>query len=235
MANIKRFRETPDLVTKLADMERRLALLENTRRIGTTSIDSGRLVVNQGDIVFVDSDGHATMTLQHGDTPVIRMLPGTQPGYHAALFAWDSGDFGAIYEQHIEQQDGTRDGGKLLLQKNAAYLSHQPASGAEAFIAVGDLGLGTEHFRLRGRWPYNTGYDEQDAIICGFDSFGAGFGASSYSFPFTFDQVPIVICNIMNAGTAVAWDLSAVSTSGFSVAWATGTTAKTVMWVAFRR
>lgn len=217
-------------------MESRLATLESARRISNTSIDSGQLTVRNGDIVVVDQNNEMTMQIVHGNVPIIRMRPSNSPdGYEVAQFAWQSATMGATLETHIEKNDGTRDGGKLLLQKNAVYLSHQPQTGAEAFLACGDLGLGTEHMRFRGRWVYNNGYDEQDAVIFGFDNVAAGFGASSYAFPFAFDQIPIVLCNIFNSGTAVAWDLSALSNTGFTVAWATGTTAKTVMWAAFRR
>jgi hypothetical protein len=216
-------------------MERRLQIMENARRIGSASIDSGQLTVRNGDIVVVDSNDNPTLSVIHGPTPIIRMDPGGAGGYRAAQFAWESGVGGATYESHIEQPNGTQDGGTLLLQQNAAYLSRQPNTGAEAFIAVGDLGLGTEHFRLRGRWVYNQGYDEQDAVVVGFDQVAAGFGASVYTFPYAFDQTPAVLVSLTNAGTAVAWDLAAISNTGFTVSWASGTTAKTICWVAFRR
>lgn len=232
----RRFRETPDLLAKIVDLEKRLSTLESARRVGNASIDAGQLTVSDGKIVVLSNDGHESVIVDGGSLPSYKMIPSSAPdSYQIAQYGWAPYVGGAAYEVHVEDHTGTRDGSKLLLTQGAAYMSHQPASGAEAFVACGDLGLGTEHFRLRGRWVYNNGYDEQDAVVFGYDSFGAGFSAAAYAFPYTFDQIPIVLCNIYNSGTAVAWDLSALSTSGFTVTWATGTTAKTVMWAAFRR
>jgi hypothetical protein len=236
VTNVKQHREPPDLIRMIADINRRLTIQEQARRLGNASIDGGALYLRNGDIQVVDADGNPTLVISHGATPAITFIPGQiEGGYSAAQFAWESDTLGATFETHMEDGSGNIDGGKLLLNKSTAYLSHQPHVGNECYVAVGQNGIYPEHFRLRGRWVYNDGFDSQDAVVAGFDNVAAGFGASSYAFPYTFDQIPIVVYSIQNAGTAVAHDLSAVSTTGFTIAWASGTTAKVIGWMAFRR
>jgi hypothetical protein len=239
MADVKQHREPPDLVKKIADLERRLAIMETARRLGNASIDGGRLTIRGGDLAVVNDNDELVLLIAHGDTPSITMIPNyVTGGWAATQFAWESDDQGASYQVQIENPDGVRDGGKILLNRDTSYYSHQPldTTPAEAFMALGDIQWGgnREHIRFRGRWGYNGGYDSQDAVVFGFDNVVAGFGASIYLFPFAFDRTPVVVYGLQNAGTAVAHDLAAVSNTGFTISWATGTTAKTIMWAAFR-
>jgi hypothetical protein len=236
MADIRQHRHVPDLLKMIAQLERRVQILETTPRLGNSSVDSGQLTLRNGDLVVVDSNGNETLKIGHGDIPFLRMRPNTvEGGYSAIQFAWESDASGASYQAHIQDHNDIHDGAKLLLNKDTAYLSHQPVFNSETYIGVGRHGGYSNHFRLRGRWVYNNGFDDQDAIVCGYDNIAAGFGAASFAFPYTFDTIPIVLYSMYNAGTAIASDLSALGTSGFTVSWASGTTAKTIGWVAFRR
>lgn len=237
MANNKTFRKHDDLIAQIADLQERISYLETSQRLNSSSIDSGQLVLRNGDLVVVDGDGNPTLTLTHGSQPSIIARPSAEAGaYGSRIFSWTAPSTGPSLEERIEDSNGVRDGGKLLLNKYTSYLSHQPAVGAECYVAVGaHTGGYTEHFRFRGRWVTNDGFDNQDGVICGYAEVEAGFGAVSFAFPYEFDKIPIVLYSLYNVGTAVAHDLSALSTTGFTVAWATGTTAKTIGWVAFRR
>jgi hypothetical protein len=236
VADIKQHREPADLLAMVADIDRRLRIQETARRLGNASIDGGRLTLRNGDLVVVDDNDNVTLLISHGATPAITMIPSTvEGGYAATQFAWESDANGASYEVHIEDGSSNQDGGKLLLNRDAAYLSRQPSSGPEAFLKVGNIGGYIEHIQFKGRWVINDGFGSDDAVIFGYSDIVAGFGAVSFNFPFAFDKAPIVVFSMLNAGTAVAADLSALSTTGFTVAWATGTSAKTIGWVAYRR
>jgi hypothetical protein len=240
MTNYKRYRNTEDLIAQIAQLHERVESLETAQRLGSSSIDSGQLTLTNGDLAITDANGNVTMRLQHGATPSLYMDPGVVAGgWHSRIQTWESDSSGATLEQRIENSNGFRDGGKLLLNRSTSYLSHQPLVGNECYVAVGahsTLNSGySEHFRFRGRWIANDGFDNQDGVVCGYSDIEAGYGAASFAFPFTFDSIPIVVYSLYNSGTAVAHDLSAISASGFTVAWATGTTAKTIGWVAFRR
>jgi hypothetical protein len=236
-SEIRQHRETPDLVKRLADMERRLTIVETAKRLGNSSIDSGQLTLRNGDLVVVDDDGDTTLKIAHGEIPYIEMRPNTvEGGYSTIQFAWESDSNGASHQVHIQDANDIHDGGKLLLNRNTSYLSHQPAFTPETYVGVGNHGgAWSNHIRMRGRWVYNDGFDNQDAIVFGYENIAAGFGAASFSFPYAFDTIPIVLYSMYNAGTAIASDLSALGTTGFTVSWASGTTAKTIGWAAFRR
>ncbi len=219
----------------IADIDRRLTIQEQAKRLGNASIDGGRLTLRGGDLAVVDDDGNLTLLLSHGETPAITYFPGqVDGGYSAAQFAWESDVNGATFETHLEDASGNLDGGKLLLNKQTAYLSHQPHVGNECYVAVGQQGGYTEHFRFKGRWVANDGFGADDGIVTGWNNIASGFGAITITFPNAFDTTPLVLFSIQNAGTAVASDLSTLGPTGFTVTWATGTTAKTLSWVAFR-
>jgi hypothetical protein len=150
------------------------------------------------------------------------------------MFGWLAPD-GAAWQASCENSpSGQQNGGKLLLLPNGLYLSMQRPSKPEAYLSIAQFNAYDEHFRFQGRWIGDNQFGDTDAVIFGQTTIAAGFGACAFSFIFPFDRTPVILYSMSNAGTAVAHDLSAIDNTGFTVAWATGTTAKTITWAAFR-
>lgn len=236
MAEIQQYRQWPDLVKMITGLVMRIQNLERARRLGNASLDGGELTLRGGDLVVRNENNEPVLELKHGASPTITMIPDYGLDYYLAnLFAWESAGQGAAFQASIMQSDGvTQDGGKLLLMRDGVYLSHQPASGNEAYFCISPYLGRNEDLHFKGRWLVNLAIDATDAITFGTSSISAGFGAATISFPFTFSTAPFVTYSILSAVGPVSHNLTAVTTADFTVGWS-GTTAKTIYWQAWRQ
>jgi hypothetical protein len=230
-------REVPDLLDLFIQLQDRISSLETGRRLGNSSVDNNELIVRNGDFTVRNTNNNRTLQLQHGNVPNIQFFPNDiePPPNRATIFSWNPGDAAAL-ELNVNRVDsvthiGVQDGGKVLLTKGGSYFSHQPEVGAESYVSFGVVA--PETIRFKGKWS-KTQVDATDACVFGQDSFGAGFGGASYGFGTAFSTLPIILYSLVSAGTAVAHDLASADNTGFTVSWATGTTAKTISWMAFR-
>lgn len=234
MTGIRQHRETPDLLTKIAELQRRIMALETGRRIGNTSLDGGELSIRNGDIVVRNIDNEPVTRLEHGDSPRIRFYPVGDNNLLGNILAWESGSDGVGIQMNVESPGNVQDGGKILLMDGTVYLSYQPADGTEIYLNLAPNSAYREHFYFRGRWIVNDQLNDEDAIVMGQSDIGAGFGAATINFPIAFDTAPLLMYTLFSAVGPVSHDLTTLSSSSFTVGWS-GTTAKTIYWQAWRR
>jgi hypothetical protein len=230
---VKQVRDTQDLFDIIKGLQDRIATLERSPRLGQASIDSGELTITNGNIVVRDSAGTAILSIIGGDVPQIQMQPNGGTDYKVIQSGWESSSQGAAFQVSIAELVGdVQDGGKLLLMRDAAYLSHQPDGAAESFYGAGVYGA--ENLFMKGVFGNNLmDGDGLAAIVCGYVNVTAGVSSYSHTYPITSqpDMIPVV-CMTNSAG-ALAGCLTTYSNSGFTYAW-TGTLAKTITFWAFR-
>lgn len=233
---IRQYREMPDLLKQIEELYRRVAALENGKQIGNTSLDGGELSIKGGDIVVRSDSGAAVTRIEHGRSPRIRFYPDSGvDSLESQLYAWEDTSFGgAAIQMNVQQPGNVQDGGKLLLMNRAAYLSLQRQSQPECYISIGESYIYPEHFRFRGRWRVGDQTNDDDAIVFGIANVAAGFSAASFNFILPFDTAPFMQYSMFSAVGPVSHNLTAVSTTGFTVGWS-GTTAKTIYWQAWRQ
>lgn len=231
---IRQHRELPDLLDMVAQLQKRVQVLETARRLGNTSLDGGELSIRGGDIVVRATSGNPVIRLEHSGQPTMRFYPEGVNNFEGRLFGWESGDSGAVLELNMQQGGNVQDGGKVLLMNKGAVLSYQPNGAPEVFLWLAPDAAHQEHIRFRGRWIVGEQFDSQDALVMGIENVGAGFGAASFNFPTAFDTAPFMMYSIFSAVGPVSHNLTAVSASGFTVGWS-GTTAKTIYWQAWRQ
>lgn len=237
MAEIRTYRDKRDLIDIIADLERRLGLVESARSLGNASVDGGELTIRGGSLVMRNTNNKKVLELEPGFLPVLRFLPanGSFDEYQLSMFGWESDTSGAAVQLCVQQNDGAQDGGKLLLMRDRVYLSKQPQdpSGVEAYFSIGEFQ--DEGLRFRGMFWDLGQNDSKDGLIVGKVDIAAGFGAYAHTFSVPFADTPIIVYSLTSTSGAVAHSITAQSGSGFTVAWATGTTAKTVHFACFRR
>lgn len=222
----KRNRTQPlDVLDHITDLRGRLKAIETSRRIGYTSFDDGLLVIK-------------------GSIPEIRFTPDNQPGTPspvslASIFAFHyNSDLNSSIQIDVERVDSGgafhQNGGKLQLYGEAAILSYFPEFFGlpECYLWLGSQGV--ESIGLQGL--FNVGQlSGADALLPGAWKTGAGFSSYAYSYFATFNSTAVPIVTLHNtSGGAIAWCVTAFSNSGFTVAWATGTTDKTLLFVVLR-
>jgi hypothetical protein len=223
-----------DLTTIVAELMERVDKLETVRRLGTSSVDSGQLVLNGGDLVVKNNAGQIVLRIISGDTPEVRMTPtGGDTNYRATSLAWESETLGTIWQAGVQDETGEQDGGKLLLMQSGAYLSNQPKVGDEAYLSIGALGDWHDTYYFKGKWPNNVILDGKEAVAMGTVNVAAGVSSTTVTYATPFTGTPIVVYSLLNSAGAVTHSLTASSASAFTVAWS-GTLAKTLNWVAFR-
>src|SRR5688500_7378441 len=235
-----RLKGQKSIVDHMVELRKRVAVGETGLRIGHTAIEGGDLTVRNGDNIVSETDGTVVLRLFGGGIPEIRFYPlGETDTHQASLLSFDF-DTGSGADQAVQlciEETGSldQDGGKVLLTRTFAVLSHQPEVGEETYIWLNaDPGV-EEIVLIKGRWSDQYQYDVRQALYTGSFSFGSGFSnwTHTYLAPFATTICPIV--GFMNSvDTAVAWSITAQSTSSFKVRWATGTDGKTINFWNFR-
>ena len=234
MTEVRSFRDKRDLVELIAALERRVSTLESSRRIGATSLDGGELTIRSGDIVVRNDNDKEVTRIMHGNIPIMRYRPANTASddFQLVTFGWESDD-GAAYQACVQTADGAQDGGKLLLMREAVYLSKQMDDPGvnEVYLSMGQYSA--EEIRLQGVFS-SVQRDELEAVVTFRVDVTAGFGAYLHTFDFPYDTVPIVMYSLFNSAGAVTHSLTALSTTGFTISWS-GTLAKVLFFSVYRR
>lgn len=217
----------------ILDLERRVSALERLPNIGNTSIDTGELIVKGGDIIVEDEDGVEVMRItQNGifGRPEIRFAPLGESTEHILSINGEDGIINGLLEtignfEVVDVASQQRDGGFVDIFETGARVGIEQIGGNVAFMEVG-LVSGVENtVRYVGRWSIFSGGTE--ALSALSTNIGAGFGGATIAYGATYATTAIPIVGLLNSAGALAWCITAQSTSSFTVSW-TGTLAKVI-------
>jgi len=234
-SNIQQYRNVPDLIEQIKRLEKRIAVLETSKRIGSSSVDSGSLIINDGDLIIKDASGSERIRLTRGVNPSV---------YQRAANATDEARARAVaFEQDgklqyqlyvVRDSDGAGDGGKLLLTREYAYLSHQPASGEETFIGLSAYAAYDNHFLFRGKWISDNQFADWNAVFMGTAKVESGFSGYAHTYDYPYPTTPLVLYSVTGNPATFTHSITATSTTGFTVTWS-GTAAHDVNYLILRR
>jgi len=231
--SIRTVRVPKDVMDYIGELEMRIRALETSHQIGNTSVDNGEFTVRNGDIVVRTDDDEEVTRIKHGDIPEIVMTPISTTGedLEMKVFAWEDGDSGGALQLCVERPGTGQDGGKLLLMRDAAFLSHQPDGRLEGYLSIGYFQ--DELIYMQGAFGQDLGYSDT-AFVCGRNVVAAGFGSFAYTYPAPLSNgVMVPVVQMTNTAGAIAGCLIAQSNSGWTYSW-TGTLAKTINYWCFR-
>lgn len=224
-----------DIVEYVKDALRRIETGESSLQIGHTAIEDGNLVVRNGDIVVSETSGEVVLRILHGGTPEIRMYPlGDTDTHRVAFFGYDFNAGGApdqAVQLCIETTDLAQDGGKLLMSRQYAILSHQPDGGLESFLWLN--AFSPQEALYRGRWTNQVQYDNNMGLYMGVINAGGGFSSWTHTYFTSFATTIAPVVGLVNSGSTVTWTITGMTTSAFTVGWS-GTAAKTINFWNFR-
>lgn len=202
-------------------LERRVSAVESNRRFGFTSFDEGfvKIVGALAEVRFVPPDS-------------------TYLSSFSSIFSfyYGSNNAGAVLQMDNERIDIAgnffQEGGKVQLFTDGAVLSFlREFSGLpEAYLWLGAQGVAT--IEMKGRFP-EIQADGEQAVLAGTSDLGAGFGSFTYTYFTAFVSTAVPIVTILNSGGVITWNLTAQSTSSWTVTWS-GTAAKTINYWIFR-
>lgn len=206
-------------------------------QIGHTSIEDGDLIIRNGDIIVSETDGEVVLQIMHGITPEIRFFPlGVNDTHRVALFAYDFGGGAAAPDQAVqlcvETVGSVQDGGKLLLSRNYAILSHQPNGGSESYLWLNGNLTGSQEALFRGKWSNQAQFDSNMGLYMGVINAGGGFSSWTHTYFTSFATTIAPVVGLVN-NPVVTWTILGFSTSSFTVGW-TGTASKTITFWNFR-
>lgn len=216
---MSRTRTKPDDLLDIIDrLSRRISAIEASQRIGFTSFESGAITMIS-------------------DIPEIDMYPlGPDQVRRASLYAYDFGGAGdpegtavtLLIEALLPNGDLDSAGGKVLFWTESAVLSHNPHAqgGEESYVWLGDGGL-AGRIDIQGFFNNQFQTSPQQAIYSGSFSTGAGFTSFTHTYFEAFASEIVPICTLLNSAGALTWNLTAQSTSSFTVAWS-GTLTKII-------
>lgn len=229
------YRSKPDLIDQIARLEKRVATLESGRRLGSSSIDNGTLVVRNGDISVRDEDDNERVKLTHGVNPSTYYRPkDSSDGVRARQVAFASGGVTSFQSYMVRDSDGFGDGGKLLLTKEYAYLSHQPFAGEETFIGLSAYSAYNNHFLFRGKWISDAQFQPWNALYMGTIDVAAGFGGIIWNYDYEYPALPLLTYSITGAAANFNHCITAQSTTGFTISWSDAL-AHSVHYMVWRR
>jgi hypothetical protein len=236
-----RIKGKKDISEIIIDINNRLKAGETSLRIGNTAIEDGNLVVRNGDIVVSLSDDTEVLRIVHGDTPEIRYFA---TGVDATF---DLGPgFGEVETtvMHVGVYDAAVpgdhviDGGHLQLRLDDAILSYEPDNGDNAVSMWLNPYSRIDPFKevilFRGKWDNQFEYAATNALAVGSVDIGAGFGSYTWTYQQTFATRTCPVVALVNtAGLITSWNVTAMSTTSFTVSWS-GALAKILNWWNFR-
>lgn len=234
-----RLKGQKNIIDYILSIMDRLEKGEKGLRIGFTAIEDGNLTVRNGDIIVSETDDSIVLKILHGAVPEIRFWPlGDTDTHQATLFAYDyNGDVtnpDQAIQLDVELVDNTVDGGKVLLTRNYAILSHQPDGFEESYIWLNAQGSSNRQvFLFRGKWSNQQQVDSNMGLYMGSIGVSAGFSSWTHTYSVAFASTMCPVVGLVNTAGTVTWNITAMSTSAFTVTW-TGTLAKTLNFWNFR-
>lgn len=229
-----------DIVSHVVELSNKISSRDRSLQIGHTAIEDGNLTVRNGDIVVSESDTTEVLRIKHGASPEIEMYPLGDTDTHKVRFRGfdfnsnpDNPDQAVVL--NIAKTDGSIDGGKLLLSRGFAIISHQPAVGTESFIWLDGDVLTSEIFRINGRFKNAATYSANQAFICGMFTVPSGVttGTFNYSSTMSSNMRPVLTAK-SDASNFVGISLDAHTTSSFTFRLSTTTGNKEINFWSFR-
>lgn len=221
MSRLKTYRENPDLLQSIRQLHSRVGVLETGRRLGSSSIDNGTLVIRNGDLSIRDDDNNERILMTHGFQPSVyfRARDATD-GVRTRQVAF-SGESGKTSFQiyMVRDSDGAGDGGKILLRQDYAYFSHQPQGAEETFIGLSSVEAYPNHFLFRGKWMSDDQHSSWNALYMGTINVAAGFGGIIWSYDYDYPALPLLTYSITGAAANFSHCITAQSTSSFTISW----------------
>lgn len=225
-----------DVFEVFENTERRLRAGETSYRAGHTAIEDGDFVVRNGDIIVSETDDTVVLQIVHGSIPEVRLFPQgvVDPEHWVSILGASPIDTLTAGQMEITQETSPgvydTDGGRVLVWADGALLAHTPFGGTESFLW---LNYEPEVMLMVGKWLNQIQASTSQAVYTGVIDVVAGFGSWTHTYfaPFVTTMAPVV--GLLNTAGALTWNLTAVSTSGFTVSW-TGTLAKTIYFWNFR-
>lgn len=130
------------------------------------------------------------------------------------------GSFGQTFEETIRRKsDGVADGSKIILSQSSTVLSHQPASGPESYISLGEFPEGgTGHIYARGKFGRAWVQDNNGAIWTNVQVVAAGFSGAGQIYGPTMSEFMCVNATI--TGTiGESCVLTTSTATGCTVSW----------------
>lgn len=231
-----RLRGQPDIIEYIKDINERVKTGETGLRIGHTSIEDGDLVVLNGDIRVKESDGTTVLRIVHGSTPEIRMFPLGDIDTHMVTFFGFDFDVGLGPDQgvqlDIERSDFAIDGGKVLLTKSSAIISHQPDGAQESYVWLNADSVTPEVMTFKGKFMDSAQFDTRQTFYPGVTTATAGVSTwtHTYASPFADQMLPVITVTV--SGSVNTWGLDSYSTSAFTARFGTTVGSKVInFWV----
>ena len=227
-----------DLIAKIADLKRRISRLEFNPRISSSSIDSGSLRVKiENGLLVLNEDGDVIIEVEQVSstlTPIIRFAPpGPSPDTRFNVSAADS-DFGiegfltnvqySITDAIASEQYGfvaSWNSGTILGRRDPGFIS----SAIETRNLTPYSG-NNDSIRIMGRFLDDVQATANEAIYTGTQTTGA-VSSITITYPITFATTIAPMVAAVNA-SAISFNLTAQSTSSFTIAWTGGAVAKTL-------
>lgn len=224
-----------DITEFVQGLLERMKAQESSLQIGHTAIEDGNLVIRNGDIIVSESDDSVVIRVVHGGIPEIRFYPlGDTDTHRIAMFGYDFNSGGApdqAFQLCVETNNLVQDGGKLLMSRQYAILSHQPDGGLESFLWLN--AFSPQEALYRGRWTNQVQHDNNMGIYTGVISVGGGFSSWTHTYFTSFATTIAPVVGLVNSGSTVTWTITGMTTSAFTVGWS-GTAAKTINFWNFR-
>jgi len=229
-----------DLIDRIIALKRRIRALENNPRIVATAIDGGELIVPaEGQITIFKDDGSVGIVIAYYTTlgiAVIRFVPQGNADPEIVYYVQDI-NFDGIAQTNNQYYrytpaTGFVDGGSLSMSETFVTLRYVPANVQQGQIALREFSIygAPGNLWFIGQWLNEFQVATTDAIYSGSRSISAGVSSATVTYSATFATTVAPVLGFHSASGAVAWSLTAQSSSAFTVAW-TGTTAKILnMW-----
>ncbi len=211
-----------DIISHIIDIRERVSSQETGLNAGHTAIEDGNFVVRNGDIIVSETDDVVVLKILHGEQPEIQFFPlGGTDTHLGSLFGYDyNGDPDSpdqamqLYIARVS--DLQPDGGKVLLSRARAVLSHQPFGSEETFIWLDPVG-----FWFQGNFSDQVQGSSLDAIYTGAFTATSGFTTWTHTYftPFASNIIPIFTVGVN--GTTIQWGIEGYSTSAFVIRFST--------------
>ena len=151
-------------------------------------------------------------------------------------FTWDQGGlFGQTYQMSVTTDTFAQDGSKLLMTEGVTVLSHQPASGNESYLAMGNWpggGVGLGRIYMKGKFERAWVLDNQGAIWTNNQLTNAGFSGQTHAYGFSMPDLMTPCYGLwQNGGSPVAYAITAISSTGFTFTWSDAAAHRSFIWV----
>lgn len=230
-----RLKNQKDIIEHIKDLTERVSSGETSLQAGHTAVEDGNFTVRNGDIIVSETEGDIVLRIKHGTVPEIRMWPlGETDTHRIAMFGYDDVNGGQAAAFVVETDAAVQDGGKILLSRGFAIISHQPDGEEESYVWLGGDPTLDEVIIVRGLFNNQIQYDDHQAIYAGSFVATSGFSTWTHTYFTPFATAMIPVLTVHHNGSTIEWNLDAFSTSSFTVRFSSTVNNKTINFWAFR-